>query len=163
MLAKFVVQDTSVASSVQKSKPRYTMAAALLAIDSTGKTTGKPFCHAVTKQHGWRQPLYMPGQCLVELIKAVLRSPEPITTLCVASKPNKVVDMTWEYWFAHARDLYWKTILDLADHIRSNSVSRHLILFGADADMFEGVPHPDDYRRSHFGSSNHTGSSLLLF
>ena len=40
-----------------------------------------------------------------------------------------------------------KAVYHLAEHIQNNTVSKHLILFGADVSLFEGAPFPDDYRR----------------
>ena len=41
----------------------------------------------------------------------------------------------------------WDAVKDLAEHIKNNAVSKHIILFGADVSLFEGAAFPDDYRR----------------
>ena len=116
----------------------------LLAIDSTGKTTKNSYCHGVCTLKGWLSPIYLPGACLLTLIQAVVRTPSRHDTLCILSNANKVVEMNWTQYDQTARHAVWGAVQLLAEHIKNNAVSKHIILFGADVDLFPGVPFPDD-------------------
>ena len=89
----------------------------------------------------------MPGASLVDLIKAVVRSPSRHDMLCILSNANKVVSMNWARYEQTTRQDVWDAVKDLAEHIKNNAVSKHIILFGADVSLFEGAAFPDDYRR----------------
>ena len=120
---------------------------ALLAIDSTGKTTGKEYVTHVCMECGWQTPIYLPGASLVEIIKKVVMCPDPHGTLCIVSNANKVVDMDWKCYESATRDETWLAITTLASHIKDKPVSKHLILFGADVNLWVGAKFPSDYRR----------------
>ena len=119
---------------------------ALLAIDSTGKTSKCDYCSSVCARIGWLQPIYTPGACLADLIGAVSSSKNHHSTLCIISNANKVVDMNFQTYMQTTRNNMWDAICKLAKHI-ANNVSKHLILFGSDVDLFEGAKFPKDYRR----------------
>ena len=55
--------------------------------------------------------------------------------------------MKWTEYLKTTREDVGKAVYHLAEHIQNNTVSKHLILFGADVSLFEGAPFPDDYRR----------------
>ena len=139
---------------------------ALLAIDSTGKTSRKAYCDTVCRQCCWLEPIYSPGASLHDLIGQVIGSGRRHDTLCIVSNANKVVSMKWTEYSKTTRGDVWKAVCHLAEHIRKNTVCRHLVLFGADVSLFEGAPFPDDYRRiqqdilsmlSHVGLNAGTG------
>ena len=118
---------------------------ALLAIDSTGKLSSKQYCGTVCESQGWLEPIYAPGATLVDLIYRVVQSPNGHHTLCIISNANGVVDMTWAVYNERHRLNVQRAVSSLAQHIGKNSVSKHLILFGADVKLFEGAKFPDDY------------------
>ena len=120
---------------------------ALLAIDSTGKTSKRAYCYTVCRQWGWLEPIYSPGASLDDLIEKVIGSGRRHDTLCIISNANKVVSMKWIEYLKTTREDVWKAVYHLAEHIQNNTVSKHLILFGADVSLFAGAPFPDDYRR----------------
>ena len=144
---------------------------ALLAIDSTGKTSKKAYCYTVCQQWHWLEPIYSPGACLVDLIEEVLGSGRRHDTLCIISNANKVVSMKWTEYLKTTREDVWKAVYQLAEHIQNMVVSKHLILFGADVGLFEGAPFPDDYRRiqqdilnmlSYMGLNAGTGMESIM-
>ena len=120
---------------------------ALLAIDSTGKTSNIAYCYTVCQQWGWLEPIYSPGASLDDLIEKVIGSGRRHDTLCIISNANKVVSMKWIEYLKTTREDVWKAVYHLPEHIQNNTVSKHLILFGADVSLFAGAPFPDDYRR----------------
>ena len=122
-------------------------AMALLGIDSTGKCTKKEYCTHVCVQCGWLQPIYLPGASLVEIIKAVVACDGVHDTICILSNLNKVVEMNWDRYMQTTRLEVWSAVMDLAEHIKNKAVSKHLILVGADVDLFDGAAFPNDYRR----------------
>ena len=139
---------------------------ALLAIDSTGKTSRKAYCDTVCRQCCWLEPIYSPGASLHDLIGQVIGSGRRHDTLCIVSNANKVVTMSWTRYCETTRGDVWRAVWRLAEHVRERSVCRHLILFGADVGLFKGAPFPDDYRRiqrdildllSHVGLNAGTG------
>ena len=112
------------------------------------------------------EPVYSPGISLHDLIEEVIGSGRRHDTLCIVSNANKVVSMKWTEYSETTRGDVWKAVYHLAEHIRKNTVCRHLVLFGADVSLFEGAPFPDDYRRiqqdilsmlSHVGLNAGTG------
>ena len=112
------------------------------------------------------EPVYSPGVSLHDLIEEVIGSGRRHDTLCIVSNANKVVSMKWTEYSETTRGDVWKAVYHLAEHIRKNTVCRHLVLFGADVSLFEGAPFPDDYRRiqqdilsmlSHVGLNAGTG------
>ena len=107
---------------------------ALLAIDSTGKTSKIAYCYTVCQQWGWLEPIYSARASLDDLIEEVIGSGRRHDTLCIISNANKVVSMKWTEYLKTAREDVWTAVY-------------HLILFGADVSLFEGAPFPDDYRR----------------
>ena len=80
----------------------------------------------------------------MDLINAVLSWPTHIHTLCILSNANKFVEMTANAYENTARNTVWCAVCDLARHIQYKGVSKHLILFGSDVDLFEGAPFPSD-------------------
>ena len=138
----------------------------LLAIDSTGKTTGKSFCHRVCDQYRWCTPIYMPGAAFEELVDAVTRSPMQHDKLCIVSMGNKVVEMNWDFYMQIRETKVWPAALRLAERITKNAVKEHLILFGGDVALWEGAEWPTEYpfiqqdilfMLSHLGLSAGTG------
>ena len=117
----------------------------LLAIDSTGKTTGKSFCHRVCDQYRWCTPIYMPGAAFEELVDAVTRSPMQHDKLCIVSMGNKVVEMNWDFYMQIRETKVWPAALRLAEHITKNAVKEHLILFGGDVALWEDAKWPTEY------------------
>ena len=117
----------------------------LLAIDSTGKTTGKSFCHRMCDQYRWCTPIYMPGAAFEELVDAVTRSPMQHDKLCIVSMRNKVVEMNWDFYMQIRETKVWPAALRLAEHITKNALKEHLILFGGDAALWEGAKWPTEY------------------
>ena len=107
----------------------------------------KAYCYTVCQQWGWLEPIYWAGASLVDLIEEVIGSGRRHDTLCIISNANKVVSMKWTEYLKTTREDVWKAVYHLAEHIQNNTVSKHLILFGADVSLFEGAPFPDDYRR----------------
>ena len=117
----------------------------LLAIDSTGKTTGKSFCYKVCQQYRWCTPIYMPGAAFEELVDAVTRSPVQHDKLCIVSMGNKFVEMNWDLYMQIRETKVWPAALRLAERITKNAVKEHLILFGGDVTLWEGAKWPTEY------------------
>ena len=82
----------------------------------------------------------------MDLIKAVVSSPSHHDTLCIVSNANDIVMMTYKTYMQTARNDMWCAAHTLAEHIKNKGVSKHLILFGSDVNMFEDAPFPSHYR-----------------